>query len=181
MHAHLSHDVMKLVQSLSIVVVEDNSFSQKVHRILLGHLGVKTIHEAADGASGLEAIRQYEPDLVILDWNLPILTGAELTRMIRSPRTFPLPDVPIIMLTVHSERWRVIQAQRLGVNEFLVKPVSAQAILDRIVGIFMRPRPMVHLPNYYGPAPRGLLAQYLKGEPDLAGRRPGAAFVPVLT
>ena len=175
MHAHLSHDVVTLVQSLSIVVVEDNSFSQRVERSLLAHLGVKTIHEAADGAAGLEAIRQYEPDLVILDWNLPMLTGAELVRMVRSPRTFPWPDVPIIMLTVHSERWRVIQAQRLGVNEFLVKPVSAQAILDRIVAIFMHPRPIVHLPNYYGPAPRGLLAQDLKSEPDLAQAQVAAA------
>ena len=63
MHAHLSHDVVTLVQSLSIVVVEDNSFSQRVERSLLAHLGVKTIHEAADGAAGLEAIRQYEPDI----------------------------------------------------------------------------------------------------------------------
>ena len=169
MHANLSPEIIKLVQSLSIVVIEDNSFTQKLERMLLGHIGVKTIHEAADGAAGLEAIRQNQPDLVIVDWNLPILTGAELVKMIRSPRTFPFPDVPIIMLTMHGERWRVIQAHRLGVNEFLVKPVSAQALLDRIVAIFMHPRPIVQLPNYYGPAPRGLLAQYLKGEPDLTG------------
>jgi CheY-like chemotaxis protein len=177
MHAYLSPEVVRLVQSLRIVVVEDNSFSQKLQRLLLGHLGVKTIHLASDGASGLDAIRQNAPDLVILDWNLPILTGAELVRLIRAPRTFPQPDVPIIMLTVHSERWRVIQAQRLGVNEFLVKPVSAQALLDRIVAIFMHPRPIVHLPNYYGPAPRGLLAQDLRGQPDLAKVQAAVAAV----
>jgi two-component system, chemotaxis family, chemotaxis protein CheY len=181
MHTNLSPDTIKLVQSLSIVLIEDNSFTQKLQRMLLGHLGVKTIHEAADGAAGLEAIRQHEPDLVILDWNLPILTGAELVKMIRSPRTFPFPDVPIIMLTMHGERWRVIQAHRLGVHEFLVKPVSAQALLDRIVAIFKHPRPIVQLPNYYGPAPRGLLAQYLKNEPNLADVRQAVAPVHELT
>jgi two-component system, chemotaxis family, chemotaxis protein CheY len=175
MHPNLSHDVAKLVQSLTVVMVEDNSFSQKVQRGLLAHIGVKTIHEAADGASGLEAIRRYEPDLVILDWNLPILTGAELARMIRSPRTFPRPDVPIIMLTLHSERWRVVQAQRLGVNEFLVKPLSAQTLLERIVSIFMHPRPIVQWPNYYGPEPRGVLAQYLQGQTNAStGTHPAA-------
>ena len=164
MHARLSHDVAKLVQSLSIVIVEDNSFTQKVQRGILAHLGVKEIHEAADGVAGLEAIRQYAPDLVIVDWNLPLLTGPELVRMVRSPHSFPLPDVPIIMLTMYVERWRVIQAQRLGAHEFLVKPVSAQTMLDRIVGIFMHPRPIVQLPNYYGPAPRGALAQFLRNE-----------------
>jgi DNA-binding response OmpR family regulator len=164
MHAHLSREVERLVQSLSVVIVEDNSFTQKVHRGLLAHLGVKAIHEAADGLAGLEAIRQYAPDLVIVDWNLPLLNGAEMVKMIRSPGTFPFPDVPIVMLTMHGERWRVIQSQRLGAHEFLVKPVSAQTILDRIVAIFMNPRPMVQLPNYYGPAPRGALTQFLRNE-----------------
>jgi two-component system chemotaxis response regulator CheY len=176
MHAPLSLEIARLVQSLSVVLVEDNSFSQKVQRSILAHLGVKAIHEAEDGAAGLEAIRQYAPDLVILDWNMPLLTGAELTRMIRSPRTFPLPDVPIIMLTGHAERWRVLQAQRLGINEFLVKPVSAQLLLDRIVAIFMHPRPIVHLPNYYGPAPRGALAQFLMGEPEAGETQAIATF-----
>jgi CheY-like chemotaxis protein len=164
MHARLSHDVAKLLQSLSVVIVEDNNFTQKVHRGLLAHLGVKAIHEAADGLAGLEAIRHYAPDLAIVDWKLPLLDGAELVRMVRSPGTFPLPDIPIIMLTMHGERWRVIQAQRLGAHEFLIKPVSAQIMLDRIVAIFMNPRPMVQLPNYYGPVPRGALAQFLRNE-----------------
>jgi DNA-binding response OmpR family regulator len=98
----------------------------------------------------------FAPDLVILDWEMPLLTGAELVRIVRSPGTFPVPDVPIIMLTGHVERWRVIEATRLGVNEFLKKPVSGQALLDRILAILTRPRPMVRLGDYYGPEPRKL-------------------------
>ena len=92
-----------------------------------------------------------------------IVEDNSFTRKVsRGQLAFPLPDIPIIVLTCHGERWRVIEAQRCGANEFLVKPASAQAILDRIVAIFMNPRPMVHLPNYYGPQPRGAFMQYLR-------------------
>src|SRR5215216_5627517 len=174
MHAHASRDVATLLQSLSVLVVEDNSFTRKVNRGLLAHLGIRTIHEAPDAIAGLEAIRTCAPDLVIVDWNLPMVSGAELVRMVRSPDTFPLPDVPIIVLTCHGERWRVIEAQRRGANEFLVKPASAQAILDRIVSIFMNPRPIVQLPNYYGPRPREAFMQFLRHQ----GNPQGAAVMP---
>src|SRR5438477_1288078 len=109
----------KLVQSLTVLVIDDNQYMRKVVRNLLVNLGVKNIHEAPDGIAGLEAIRMLAPDLVILDWEMPLLNGAELVRIVRSPGVFPVPDVPIIMLTGHVERWRVIEASRLGVNEFL--------------------------------------------------------------
>src|SRR5205807_4730028 len=102
-------------------------------------------HEAGDGIAGLEAIRMCVPHVVILDWEMPLLTGAELVRIVRSPGVFPVPDVPIIMLTGHLQRWRVVEARRLGVNEFLKKPVSGKALLDRMVAILANPRPMVKL------------------------------------
>src|SRR5256885_3008974 len=62
------------------------------------------------------------------DWSSDVCSSdlAELVRIVRSPGVFPVPDVPIIMLTGHVERWRVIEASRLGVNEFLKKPVSGK-------------------------------------------------------
>ena len=78
----------------------------------------RTSTRRADGIAGLDAIRIVAPDLVILDWEMPLLNGAEFVRIVRSPGVFPLPDVPIIMLTAHGERWRVVEASRLGVNEY---------------------------------------------------------------
>jgi FixJ family two-component response regulator len=94
---------------------------------------------------------------VILDWEMPLLSGPELVRIVRSPGVFPMPDVPIIMLTGHCERWRVVEAVRLGVNEFLTKPVSAKSLYDRLLSIALQPRPVVQLGDYYGPQPRKLL------------------------
>jgi two-component system, chemotaxis family, chemotaxis protein CheY len=70
-----------------------------------------------------------------------------------------MPDVPIIMLSGYGERWRVLEAARLGVNEYLVKPVSAKAIYDRLVSITLQPRPSVQLGDYYGPEPRRLTTE----------------------
>jgi len=154
MHSVLSKSVEKLMSTIEILIVDDNQYMRKVVRNLLVNLGVKNIHEAADGIAGLEAIRTYVPDIVLLDWEMPLLNGAELVRIVRSPGVFAVPDVPIIMLTAHVERWRVLDATRLGVNEFLKKPVSGKALLDRIVSILSHPRPMVQIGDYYGPEPR---------------------------
>jgi len=70
-----------------------------------------------------------------------------------------MPDMPIIILTGHSERWRVVEAVRLGVNEYLTKPVSAKALYDRLLSITLRPRPVVQLGDYYGPEPRKLATE----------------------
>src|SRR5215216_431011 len=156
MDSFLPRKVEKLLQSIEVLVIDDNQYMRKVIRNLLTSIGVKTVHEAVDGVAGLEAIRMFAPSLVILDWEMPLLNGAELVRIVRSPGVFPVPDVPIIMLTGHVERWRVIEASRLGVNEFLKKPVSGKALLDRIVAIVNHPRAMVRLGDYYGPEPRKL-------------------------
>src|SRR3954471_18185783 len=154
MNSVSTNRIDKLIQSISILIVEDNQYMRKVIRNILVNIGVKNIHEAGDGIAGLEAIRMFAPDLVIVDWEMPLLNGAELVRIVRSPGVFPVPDVPIIMLTGHVERWRVIEASRLGINEFLKKPVSGKALLDRIVAILTHPRAMVRLGDYYGPEPR---------------------------
>jgi DNA-binding response OmpR family regulator len=86
-------------------------------------------------------------------------------RAVRSPEKFPLPDVPVIMLTGYSERSRVIEAMQLGVNEYLLKPVSSTALLARIVSILVHPRPMVRRGDYYGPEPRASLGA---AKPDFA-------------
>jgi CheY-like chemotaxis protein len=149
-------DIERMIQSLGVLVVDDNLYMRKVVRNLLVNCGVKDIFEAADGIAALDSIRTIAPDVVILDWEMPLLTGAELVRIVRSPGVFPMPDVPIIMLSGHCERWRIVEAIRLGVNEFLIKPVSAKAIYDRLVSILAEPRPVVQMGDYYGPEPRKL-------------------------
>jgi CheY-like chemotaxis protein len=164
MQPNISSKVEKLLTTIQVLVVDDNQYMRRVVRNLLTNLGVKNVHEAADGAAGLDAIRLVAPDIVILDWEMPVLNGPDLVRAVRAPGVFPFPDIPIIMLSAHGERWRIIEAARIGVNEFLKKPVSAKTLLDRIVAVLTVPRPIVRLGAYYGPEPRKLFCDPLPGE-----------------
>ncbi len=155
---HTKKQIENLIQSLGVLVVDDNQYMRKMIRNLLVNCGIKDIYEAADGIAALDSIRTMAPDVVILDWEMPMLSGPELVRIVRSPGVFPMPDIPIIILTGHCERWRVVEAVRLGVNEYLTKPVSAKALYDRLLSITTQPRQVVQLGDYYGPEPRKLVA-----------------------
>ncbi len=91
------------------------------------------------------------PDIVITDWAMPIFDGLELTQMIRQPGANANPYVPIIMLTGHSEKKRVMAARDAGVTEFLAKPISAKALYQRIINVVANPRPFIKTKTYFGP------------------------------
>src|SRR5271170_3520139 len=150
--------------ALKVLVVDYEPTMCKVTRSLLWAMAVRPVYEANDGNSGLEAIRRHLPDVVVVDWEMSRPNGPEFVRTVRSPETFPLPDVPIIMMTGHGERSRVFEAVNVGVNEFLLKPVSTNALLGRFVSIIAKPRRMVRKGDYYGPEPRPL-SRYKPEEP----------------
>jgi two-component system, chemotaxis family, chemotaxis protein CheY len=143
-----------LIKSARVLIVDHEYYTRKVLRALLLSVGIVDIHDAAAGPSGLEAIRTLAPHIVLLDWEMPGMDGAEFTRRVRLPNSFPYPNVPIIMLAGHGEHSHVPEAMRLGVHEFLLKPVSSGALLERIVSVLSKPRPMVRGGDYYGPERR---------------------------
>jgi len=143
-----------MIQGLNILVVDGNAYMRKVTRMMLINLGAKSVMEAADGLAALEQIRNCDPDVMLLDWDMPLLNGMEVVRIVRSPGVFPRPNLPIIMLTNQGHRSAVVQALHAGVNEFLVKPTSAKALHDRLSSIVANPRPMVQLGDAYVPQPR---------------------------
>jgi len=147
-----------LIRELHVLLVDDNPYMRTIVHGLLVQIGVRHVTEAADGIAALEEIREKAPDVILLDWEMPLLNGAELVRIVRSPGVFPTPDIPIVVLTAHGERRRILESIKIGVNEFLCKPVSAQALFDRLVSIVLKPRASVHLGRYYGPVPRILAA-----------------------
>jgi CheY-like chemotaxis protein len=151
-------ELAALFAATKVLVVDDEHYMRKVVRTLLMSIGIRTVYEAPDGPAGLELIRTMAPDVVIVDWQMPGLDGAGFVRMVRSPETFPFPNVPIIMLTGHGERSRVVEAIQIGVNEFLLKPVSSKALHSRMVSVLTKPRTVVHAGGYYGPLPRNLAA-----------------------
>src|SRR5271165_1778887 len=122
-------DISRRIMSLKVLIVDDEVEMHRVTRALLQSIGIREIYEAKDGFSGLEAVCTLKPDLLLLDWEMPKPNGPEFVQIVRSPGQFPLPDIPIIMITGSSERSRVVEAVRSGVNEYLLKPISTTALL----------------------------------------------------
>ena len=135
---------------LHFLTCDDNAHMRRIVRTLLHSFGGREVLEAEDGASALEMFNHHAPDIVICDWQMPILDGLELTQMIRQPSSAN-PYVPIIMLTGHSDKRRVTTARDAGVTEFLAKPISAKALYQRIVNVVASPRPFVRTKTYFGP------------------------------
>ena len=153
-------EIQKLIERLNIVVADQNQYTRKLTRMMLMNIGAKSIYEAADGVATFDIIRTANPDVLILDWEMPSLSGQDLIRKVRSPGVFPKPDLPIILLTAGSNRTRVNEAIRLGVHEFLCKPTSPGALRDRLVSILVMPRPMVQIGKHYVPKLRRSAIQY---------------------
>ncbi len=139
------------LKRLRFLVIDDNAHMRRILRTLLHGFGAREVHEAEDGASGLEAFTHYVPDIIITDWAMPIFDGLELTQMIRQPDANSNPYVAIIMLTGHSEKKRVTAARDAGVTEFLAKPISAKGLYQRIVNVIANPRPFIKAKDYFGP------------------------------
>lgn len=140
----IPQNISSLLQGIKVLVVDDEFYSRKVARTLLMAMGITNIYDADSGAKGLEALRAIAPDVVLVDWEMPVMDGAAFSKTVRNPGGFPYPNVPIIMLTGHSERWRVEEALRLGVNDYLLKPISGKLLCDRLVSILTKPRLSSH-------------------------------------
>ena len=136
---------------LRFLVIDDNVHMRRILRTLLHGFGSRDVYEAEDGATGLEAFTQYMPDIVLADWAMPIIDGLKVAQMIRQPDGDVNPYVPIIMLSGHSERAHVTTARDAGITEFMAKPVSANALYQRIVNVIANPRPFIKTTSYFGP------------------------------
>jgi two-component system, chemotaxis family, chemotaxis protein CheY len=118
------------------VLVADHEYQARkvVHGLLLA-IGCTKIHGARDGAEALERIASVAPDVVLLDWTLPDMSGPEFMRRLRSGTASATAKVPVIMMARHDERAYVLEAVRLGVHEFLLKPVTITALQERLASV----------------------------------------------
>jgi two-component system, chemotaxis family, chemotaxis protein CheY len=149
-----SKQIDKLIEGLGILVVDSNAHMRRLTRMMLVNIGAKLVYEAGEGIDAIDVIRHANPDVMLLDWDLPMLSGPQILHLVRSPGVFARPSLPVIMLTDHARRSQVQEAMRLGVHEFLLKPTSPKALRDRLLSIVLRPRPMVQIGKYYVPQPR---------------------------
>lgn len=139
------------LETLRVILIDDNPHMRAIVTTLLDGFGVKTVREVCDGGEGLEALRIWPADLAIVDFKMAPMDGVEFTRQVRNAPDSRNPYLPVIMMTGHSVRTRVEDARDAGVTEFVVKPVTAKTLMERIYSVIYRPRPFMRTHSYFGP------------------------------
>ena len=87
------------MEGLVVLIADSNPYTRRLTRMMLTNLGIKSTYEVGDGVAALDAIRAVNPDVMIMDWDMPILDGREVMRIVRAPGVYPKPNLPVIMLT----------------------------------------------------------------------------------
>ena len=139
------------LETIRLLVVEDNSFARRIVLEVLKYLGATNIAVAKDGEEAWQEIKKEMPDIVLLDWEMIPVDGFHFLRRVRHDPTSPNPYLPIIMVTGYADRAHVFAARDGGVNEYVIKPMSAKALLDRIQAVIERPRRFVRIGEFFGP------------------------------
>jgi two-component system phosphate regulon response regulator PhoB len=118
-----------------VLVVEDEPAVVTMLRYNLEKQGFR-VDEAGDGAEALTRIAETRPDLVLLDWMLPTLSGIEVCRQVRrNPNTR---DLPVIMLTARADDQDAVRGLNTGADDYITKPFSIEALLARMRALLRR-------------------------------------------
>jgi two-component system chemotaxis response regulator CheY len=120
--------------NIKILVVDDMATMRRIIKGLLNQLGYKNIEEAEDGKVALQKLKSQKFDFVVTDWNMPNMTGLELVQEIRKDPE--LKDLPVLMVTAEAKKENVLMAIKAGVNNYIVKPFTAEVLKEKMEKIF---------------------------------------------
>lgn len=123
-------------------------------KAMLNALGMHSVHEYNNGKQAIDSTETFVPDLIITDWMMEPVDGLEYTKYIRTHVDSPDIYTPVILMTGHTEKWRIITARDAGVNELLAKPITAKTLYSRILAVIEKPRPFVRTKSFFGPCRR---------------------------
>ena len=161
---------------LNILLVDDNPHMRVLLGEILRAIGVRHVFEANDGAEALQTMRHHPIDIVMTDLAMQPLDGIDFVKLLRNSPDSPNPLIPVIMITGHSTKRRVAEARDVGVNEILVKPVTARGVIDRLTRVIDHPRPFVRTADYFGPDRRRRIPDPDYEGPFRRGGDPGVAL-----
>jgi DNA-binding response OmpR family regulator len=139
------------LESISALILDDNAHMRGLLRVILASFGVRRMEEASDGAEAFGIVAGGDIDIAFVDFKLGGIDGLDFCRRIRTSQDSPNIYLPIVMVTAYSERGRVIEAINAGVDEFLVKPIRAVDVANRVNAVIERRRPFVQSGAYFGP------------------------------
>ena len=120
--------------NMKVLVVDDFATMRRIVTNVLKQIGFTDIAEADDGTTALQMLKKEEYDLVLCDWNMPEMPGIELLKTVRADES--LKDLPFVMVTAEAEKRNIIEAVQAGVNNYVVKPFTAETVIQKLEKVF---------------------------------------------
>jgi two-component system, chemotaxis family, chemotaxis protein CheY len=127
---------MPSATALKVLIVDDKPAVRQVTRLALENIGVRLIHEAGNGSSGLQTAVVQPLDLIISEFSMPKMDGLQLLHAIR--RHPAVRKLPFILITGRGDRELVVTAAQAGVNTYLIKPFTERTLLKKIEEVIGR-------------------------------------------
>lgn len=113
---------------MRIMLIDDSKTMRNIQRSILTQLGYTELEEACDGQDALSKMAVFNPELILVDWNMPNMDGLTFVKSVRQQGN----KTPMIMVTTESEKIRVIEAIKAGVNNYVVKPFTPDQLSARV-------------------------------------------------
>lgn len=161
-----------MLESVDVMIVDDNAHMRTLLRSVLRAAGLRRMREASEVQDALDQLSVAPCDLVLLDYAMPGLSGLDFLRILRADPDHPAHKARVIMVTGYGDRTHVAAARDAGADEFLVKPITTRALLQRIEAVLSRGRQFVESDEFQGPDRR----RRASSPPPGAERRDKAAL-----
>lgn len=119
---------------MKILVVDDMATMRHMVKYIFKQLGFTNIEEAENGKDALDKLKAGKFDLVVSDWNMPVMPGIELLKNIRADAS--LKHIPVLMVTAEAQKDNLMEAIQAGVSNYIAKPFTAETIKQKLDKIF---------------------------------------------
>jgi two-component system, chemotaxis family, chemotaxis protein CheY len=120
--------------NMNILVVDDFATMRRIVRNVLKQLGYNNVFEADDGTSAVEILKKEKIQFIISDWNMPQMPGIELLKTVRSTEEWK--SLPFLMVTAEGQKENILEAVKLKVSNYIVKPFTPEVLMEKINKIF---------------------------------------------
>jgi len=142
------------------MVIDDSSFAQELTIRALKGFGLSTRHACASAAQAISILKENPVDLILVDSDMPGMSGFEFVRWLRRSKLEPNAFAPVIMTAAHVRQSKVQEARDCGANFLITKPFSSLTLLERIVWVSRDNRPFLEVGDYLGPDRRFRVGDY---------------------
>ena len=121
-------------KDINILIVDDFSAMRQIIKNLLHEIGFDNTSEADNGQTALPMLKTGNFDFLVTDWSMPDMDGLTLLKTVRADEQ--LGDLPVLMVTAEAKLEQIVDAAEAGVNAYIVKPLTAATLKDKIDKIF---------------------------------------------